>query len=133
MYNYILYNYINQIINLETIEINNNKLKNKDTKKTKKKKKSILLTDSEDNISDSDNKINIDEINVGYPKPDDPNLQSKIYAKREFYYYKLPNRPDLSNYKEIEEYRKKICIPTGELLEHQSLLSNFLNPDTPYK
>ena len=72
--------------------------------------------------------------NYGYPKIDDPNLQAKIYAKREFYYYKLPDRPDLSNYKEIEEYRKKICVPpSGTLLEHQSLLSNFINPDTPYK
>jgi hypothetical protein len=68
----------------------------------------------------------------GYPKPDDPNLQLKIYKKREFYYYKLPDRPDLSNYKSIEEYRKRICEPTGQLLEHQSLLSNFINPDTPY-
>lgn len=70
---------------------------------------------------------------VGYPKPDDPHLQSKIYAKREFYYNKMPDRPDLSSYKEIEEYRKKICVFSGELLEHQALLSNFINPDTPYK
>ena len=34
----------------------------------------------------------------------------------------------------IEDYRKKICRPpVGSLLEHQSLLSNFINPDTPYK
>ncbi len=71
--------------------------------------------------------------NYGYPKTDDPHFQSKIYAKREFYYYKLPERPDLSNYKEIEEYRRKICVPSGQLLEHQALLSNFINPDTPYK
>jgi superfamily II DNA or RNA helicase len=70
--------------------------------------------------------------NFGYPKVDDPHLQSKLYAKREFYYYKLPERPNLKNYKEIEEYRKKICIPSGQLLDHQSLLSNFINPDTPY-
>ncbi len=70
---------------------------------------------------------------IGYPKVDDPEFQSKIYKKREFYYYKLPSRPDLSSYKEIEDYRNKICKPTGQLLEHQSLLSNFINPDTPYK
>ncbi len=71
--------------------------------------------------------------NYGYPKTDDPNFQSKVYSKREFYYYKLPDRPNLANYKDIEEYRKKICIPSGQLLEHQALLSNFLNPDTPYR
>ena len=70
---------------------------------------------------------------IGYPKVDDPEFQSKIYKKREFYYYKLPTRPDLNNYQEIEDYRNKICKPTGQLLEHQSLLSNFINPDTPYK
>lgn len=71
--------------------------------------------------------------NYGYPKVDDPDIQYKLYNKREFYYYKLPQRPDLSNYKELDEYRKKICNPAGSLLEHQSLLSNFINPDTPYK
>jgi hypothetical protein len=135
------------MINLESIQIHNN-LNNSDNKKTDKKNKenkkskkklNIFETDDQDNLNtdsykDSDsNKINIDDINIGYPKTSDPNLQAKIYAKREFYYYKLPNRPDLSNYKEIEEYRKKICEPSGELLEHQAMLSNFINPDTPYK
>ena len=139
------------MINLESIEIHNdsdnktkkdkNDKKGKNDKKDKKdkkdknikKKSNIFETDEQDTqISESD-KINIDDINIGYPKTSDPNLQSKIYAKREFYYYKLPNRPDLSNYKEIEEYRKKICEPSGELLEHQAMLSNFINPDTPYK
>jgi superfamily II DNA or RNA helicase len=98
---------------------------------------------NEDNNEDKNNRKNLDKLKdimdievdkkYGYPKTDDPNFQEKIYTKREFYYYKLPNRPDLSNYKEIEEYRRKICVPSGQLLEHQSLLSNFINPDTPYK
>ena len=75
-----------------------------------------------------------EEDTYGYPKVDDPHLQLKLYKKREFYYYKLQQRPELTNYKEIEDYRKKICKPpSGSLLEHQSLLSNFINPDTPYK
>jgi len=75
-----------------------------------------------------------EEKTYGYPKVDDPHLQLKLYKKREFYYYKLQERPELTNYKEIEDYRKKICKPpVGSLLEHQSLLSNFINPDTPYK
>jgi DNA polymerase III delta prime subunit len=130
------------MINLESIEIhndsdnyNNNKTQKKDKKEKRKKdkKSNIFETDEQDNLTVESDKINIDDINIGYPKTSDPNLQAKIYAKREFYYYKLPNRPDLSNYKEIEEYRKKICEPSGELLEHQAMLSNFINPDTPYK
>jgi len=119
------------MINLESIEINNDSDNNSNINTNNKKiaKKNIFAN----NKSKEHDKISIDEINVGYPKTDDPNLQAKIYAKREFYYYKLPNRPDLSNYKDIEEYRKKICEPSGELLEHQAMLSNFINPDTPYK
>ena len=126
------------MINLESVEIQNDSTNKKKTSKTKKKdllKKNIFDTDESDNQIDKNDsdKINIDDINIGYPKITDPNLQAKIYAKREFYYYKLPNRPDLSNYKDIEDYRKKICEPSGELLEHQAMLSNFINPDTPYK
>lgn len=74
-----------------------------------------------------------DNMNYGYPKPDAPTLQSDIYKKREYYYYKYPERPNLANYEDIAQYRKKICEPSGGLLEHQALLSNFINPDTPYK
>jgi superfamily II DNA or RNA helicase len=135
------------MINLESIEIPNNSSNNDDydnnsertnenkKRKLKKNKKKILDPESEsDNSEDNDsNKINIDNINIGYPKTSDENIQSKIYAKREFYYYKLPERPNLSSYNEISEYRKKQCVLTGELLEHQAMLSNFINPDTPYK
>jgi len=92
---------------------------------------------SSNNSDDSDNSDNSDrpqeQMNYGYPNVNEPTLQSDIYKKREFYFYKLPDRPNLSNYKEIEQFRKKSCEPTGGLLEHQSLLSNFINPDTPYK
>jgi hypothetical protein len=97
-----------------------------------------LDKEEDDDIKEIDDKReNIDmkeENTYGYPKVDDPHLQLKLYKKREFYYYKLQERPELTNYKEIEDYRKKICRPpVGSLLEHQSLLSNFINPDTPYK
>jgi hypothetical protein len=136
------------MIDLESIEIHNdtdnksdksdksnksNKSNKPSKKLTKLKKSNILESDQQDNLSSESDKINIDNINIGYPKTTDPNLQQKIYSKREFYYYKLPDRPNLSNYKEIQEYRKKICEPSGELLEHQAMLSNFINPDTPYK
>ena len=91
--------------------------------------KSKTYKEYDDNIL----KIKTDNNYVGYPNPLDNNLQSKIYAKREFYYYRIPERPNLKNYKEIAEYRNKICKPSGQLLEHQALLSNFINPDTPYR
>ncbi len=94
------------------------------------------ITDSESELekSESDFAIKIKKNkNFGYPKTDDSNFQSRIYTKREFYYYKLPDRPNLENYKDIEEYRRKICVPSGQLLEHQALLSNFINPETPYR
>jgi hypothetical protein len=94
--------------------------------------KDIDDTDKDDGYEKSKDNIN-EQQNYGYPVVDAPTLQSDIYKKREFYFYKLADRPDLSNYKEIEQYRKKICEPTGGLLEHQAMLSNFINPDTPYK
>jgi hypothetical protein len=60
---------------------------------------------------------------MGYPATDDPDFQNKIYKKREFYYYKLQNRPELSSYKEIEDYRNnKIANKT----KAQILLANIL-------
>ena len=106
---------------------------------------SNFSVESEDKkINEYNNKIVDDEIydNVNaedeqmkysYPHVDKDTFQSDIYTKREFYFYKLPERPDLTNYKEIEQYRKKICEFNGGLLEHQAMLSNFINPDTPYK
>ena len=117
------------MINLENNNNEDNDIKIYDNIKINKKNKN-----DEDNKNISEKESYIDEISTGYPKTDDPNIQSKIYAKREFYYYKLPERPNLTNYKEIAEYRKNICDPSEKkYLEHQSMLSNFINPDTPYK
>jgi len=69
-----------------------------------------------------------------YPDPDDDNFQSKIYAKREFYINKMPGRGDLDKYEKIKKYRAEICAPSKFTLQpYQSFLSNFINPDTPYK
>ena len=119
--------------NTDNIIISKTKKSIPKTKKTGKKQLFETESDTQSIDSEDSNKINIDNINIGYPKVSDSNIQSKIYAKREFYYYKLPERPNLSNYNEIAEFRKKQCVLSGELLEHQSMLSNFINPDTPYK
>jgi superfamily II DNA or RNA helicase len=71
-----------------------------------------------------------------YPQPEDPNLQSKIFSKREFYYYKVPQREKFKTYEEIQNFREEMC-PSNPLefqpREQQAILPNFLNPDTPYK
>ncbi|MDX1702408.1 MAG: hypothetical protein R3250_17400, partial [Melioribacteraceae bacterium] len=68
-----------------------------------------------------------------FPDQEDDDFQSKIYRKREFYYHKLPDRDEMTDYKDIKEYRDKICGRKFALYEHQALISNFMNPDTPYK
>jgi hypothetical protein len=71
--------------------------------------------------------------NYTYPDTNDDDLQYKIYKKREFYYHKIPERPDIKNYNEMKEYREGICAGEVALFDYQSLLGNIINPDTPYK
>lgn len=68
-----------------------------------------------------------------YPEYDDPNFQLKIYKKREYYYHKIPEEKKLKSYEQIKEYRDNICGTKFRLYNHQSFLSNFINPNTPYK
>ena len=69
-----------------------------------------------------------------YPEPSDKNLLNKIYNKREFYYNKTEARPLLSNYENIKKIRDNICgSKVKGAYSHQALLSNFINPNTPYK
>jgi DNA polymerase III delta prime subunit len=82
-----------------------------------------------------ENKENDDIMDINYEYPDntDDNLQEKIYKKREFYFHKADTRPDITNYEEIKQNRKKNCIDKFSLRNHQYILSNFINPNTPYK
>ncbi len=68
-----------------------------------------------------------------YPELDDVNFQKKIYKKREFYYHKIPEYKIRDTYEEIKDYRDQICGGKFQLYTHQSFLSNFINPNTPYK
>ena len=67
-----------------------------------------------------------------YPLTDDEEFQSKIFKKREFYYHKIPAREKLEKYEDIKQYRDDICKGDFKLREQQTLLTNFLSPDTPY-
>ena len=68
-----------------------------------------------------------------YPETKDDELLTKIFKKREFYYHKVPERAKLETYEDIQEYREQNCRE-GDVLprEHQSLLPNFINPNSPY-
>lgn len=86
--------------------------------------------------NDDKNDKNITDLmktNYTYPDPQDPNLQYKFYKKREFYSNRINERPDVEDYNDIKEYRENVCARHFTLHEHQSLLGNFINPDTPYK
>lgn len=73
---------------------------------------------------------------MSYSLPDysDKNLQSKIYKKREFYVNRMQSKENLTTYEQKKEYRDKVCGDEEKfgLQTHQALVSNFLNPDTPY-
>ena len=71
--------------------------------------------------------------NYAYPEQSDPHIQYYLYPKREFYANKIPERPDVNDYNDIKEYRDNICARSFTLHEHQALLSNYINPDTPYR
>jgi hypothetical protein len=68
-----------------------------------------------------------------YPEPNDPNIQLKLFKKREFYYHHIKPRKKLESYEEIKDYRDQICKGDFKLREQQAILSNLFNPNTPYK
>jgi hypothetical protein len=68
-----------------------------------------------------------------YPSPSEEDFIKKIYEKREFYYHKKPYRNIITNYEEIREYRDEYCARDFKIGSHQAFLSNFINPDTPYR
>ncbi len=69
-----------------------------------------------------------------YPNPEDPELLSKIFKKREFYYYRVPQREKMETYDEVKKYRAANC-KQGEMepREQQAILPNFISPNTQYK
>lgn len=68
-----------------------------------------------------------------YPNPADNDFQSKIFKKREFFYHQIQPRKKLETYEEIKSYRDQVCTGEFKLREQQAILSNLINPYTPYK
>lgn len=82
-----------------------------------------------------ENKIDRNKLfNTNYSYPDilDDRLQEKLFLKKELNNYQIKHKPEVNNYNDLYNYRLKKCR-TFQLSEHQQLLSNFFNPDTPYK
>lgn len=69
-----------------------------------------------------------------YPEPNDPDLLTKIFKKREFFYHKVPERKKMETYEEVQKYREQNCRE-GEIIprEQQAIVPNFISPNTPYK
>lgn len=70
---------------------------------------------------------------VSYPSVEDDEFQRKLYEKREFHYHRIPEKKEITNYDELKQYRDNVCAGKFQLLSQQNLLSNFINPDTPFK
>lgn len=68
-----------------------------------------------------------------YPDANDDDFQEKIFRKLEFNTYAIPPRPKMNDYVGIEKYRTNICARPPEPSEHQKMLANYINPNTPYK
>lgn len=68
-----------------------------------------------------------------YPEYGEDKMQAKLYRKRELYYNRAPERPDIKNYEDIRKYREDKCGGTFDLADHQKLIRNLINPNTPYK
>ncbi len=97
------------------------------------------IVDDDDDVVDNnikDDTIELMKKNYSHPDPSDPNIQYKLYKKREYYYNRYQKRPHIAentDYSVIKKYRENTCARPFTLHRHQSLASNLINPDTPYK
>lgn len=123
-YNYIdhLNSITNNIIQSEYLNYNSNTDSNTESD-----------LDNDINNIPLDDFVKIMRINYSYPEQNDKHFQKKLYNKREFYFHKIPPRDILSDYQDIKKFRDMACGGNFRLRSQQSLLANFLNPNTPFK
>jgi len=96
---------------------------------------------SNDNNSDGGDDDKISKLmkkEYSYPDQSDPDLQYHMYKKKEFHNNRFPERQSFDNYEEVKNYRDNIgCgFLNGKTItphSYQTLLTNFINPNTPYK
>jgi len=85
-----------------------------------------------DNLSDN---VDLDKKMLDdytYPSPTQEDFQNAIYVKRDFYMHTIPEREPYKSEQDKREKRNAICSREFKLTETQVLLSNFINPNTPY-
>jgi hypothetical protein len=125
-----------------TISHDDNKSDNQKKYKLSPSVSITIKSDSEsksdgESKSDSESKNNNDNImkkEYFYPDQDDENIQYKVYKKKEFYNNRVSEKRSYKDYKDIKEHRDELCDPAHfKPHPYQSLLPNFINPDTPYK
>ena len=75
----------------------------------------------------------INKKDFSYPNTFDENLQSKLFKKREFYYHKIQPMPTMKTFEDIQNYRNSVCKQEYIPREQQAILTNMINPNTPYK
>ena len=68
-----------------------------------------------------------------YPSPSQENFQEAIFVKRDYYIHAIPHRKKLNTYDEVKEFRDNKCTRDFTLSESQTLLSNYINPNTPFR
>jgi len=68
-----------------------------------------------------------------YPSPEQDDFQLAIYEKREFNINKAPKREKAETYNDIKKLRDSTCNREVKYSDQQVLLSNFINPHTPYR
>lgn len=108
----------------------------KEPKNSKDKTADAGDEEAEEDLVLKDETMELMKKNYSHPEPSDPNIQYKLYKKREYYYNKIPRRPKIAadtDYSVIKDYRDNTCARPFTLHEHQGMLSNLINPDTPYK
>ena len=62
-------------------------------------------------------------IDYSYPEPDDKDISSKIYKKREFQYHRIPRRKIMDTYEEVQKYREQVCKPEYKPRQQQAILT----------
>jgi len=127
----------NKNIKEKNIKEKNIKEKNiKEKNQMNEDKSKDVETETEEELVLKDETLDSMKKNYSYPDPSDPSIQYILYKKRETYGNSIPARPQIdkdTDYSVIKEYRENVCARKFTLHKHQNMLSNLINPDTPYR
>lgn len=119
--------------NNENDSINTAETRSKENKKAKSDL--YVETDPDLNFGTSDDEYTLEQKMLEdhtYPSPTQENFQEAMYVKRDFYIHRIPQRGIIEPRDRVSVFRE-VCKPEFRLTETQVLLSNFINPNTPYR